>query len=124
MHELGIAKELFNIILQTAKENSIKSISKIVIKVGVNSGIDPKFLEHSFKDHILPDSIAKNSELKIVIEPIKLKCNKCGKIMNYNNKNKSNEIHNLSSNCPHCKSSDLQIISGKDVYVDTIESDE
>jgi hydrogenase nickel insertion protein HypA len=111
MHELGIAQDLFRVILTAAKKNSINKIVKIVIKVGEGSGIEHDFLRHTFKDHIIPGTIAENAELEIIHESIKLKCKDCNK-----------EITMESINCcPYCKGKNTEIISGKDVYVESIE---
>ena len=48
MHELGIAKSLFEIALQTAKKNKLTKITRISIKLGEASGIEEGFLKHSF----------------------------------------------------------------------------
>lgn len=114
MHELSLARDLFAIALAEAKKNSISKISKIVIKLGEGSGIEHGFLVHSFKDHLMPGTIAENAEIEIIAEPIKLKCRSCNK-----------EIKLTSSEyCPHCKGQNIEIISGKDVYVENIEAEE
>ncbi len=112
MHELGIAQDLFSVILAEAKKKSVNKISRIVIKVGEGSGIEHDFLKHSFKDHIIPGTIAENAEFEIRHEPIKLKCKDCNR-----------EITPESLNCcPYCKGQNIEIISGKDIYVESIEA--
>lgn len=117
MHELGIARELFSIVLKASQENSIRKVSRIVIRVGENSGIDSEFLRHSFEEHLFPNSIAQNATLRIIKESVKLKCKKCGKDIKCSKKSKQ-----LIPNCPVCNNSNLEVISGKDIYVESIES--
>ena len=116
MHELGIASSMFDIILKKARDNSLKKISKISIKVGALSGIDKDFLCHSFQDHLFPGSIAEESKLEINEELPVLKCRKCGRTLNPGQQ--------FVMNCPSCGNKDLEIIRGKDVYVESIEYDE
>lgn len=114
MHELGIAKDLFDIVLQKAKENNLKKVTKISIKLGEAAGIETDFLRHSFEDHIIPQSIAAGCELEITVEKVKARCEKC-----------STEFSpkDMVFHCPSCNDADIEIISGKDVYVAFIESE-
>ncbi len=113
MHELGIAKELFEVIKKYAKENSLSKITKIVIKIGVASGIEKNFLRHSFVDHVLVGTIAENSAIEFDLEPVSLKCNDCNEII-------LPEGVDIIT-CPKCKSHRVEIVSGKNVYVESIE---
>ena len=115
MHELGIAQDLFSVVLAQAKKKSVNKISRIVIKVGEGSGIEHDFLRHSLKDHIIPGTIAENAELEIRHEPIKLKCKDC---------NRETEALESLNCCSYCKGQNIEIISGKDIYVESIESEE
>lgn len=112
MHELGIAKDLFAKVREKAKENKLKRIARIKIRLGEASGIKKEFLRHSFIDHILPGSIAEGAALEIAKEEIKARCETCGK---------SISVQEAGFSCPHCGGSGLKIISGKDVYVESIE---
>lgn len=114
MHELGIARDLFNIVLQKAKENNLEKIIKISVKLGIASGIEIDFLRHSLIDHIIPQSIAAGCELDISVETVKVRCKKCFKEFS---------PKDTVINCPSCCSADIEIISGKDVYVDSIEGE-
>ncbi|MDD5687291.1 MAG: hydrogenase maturation nickel metallochaperone HypA [Elusimicrobia bacterium] len=112
MHELGIAKNLFDIVLQKAKENKLKKITKISVKLGEAAGIEMDFLRHSFVDHLFPNTIASGCILEIAAEKVKAKCKKCSKEFLPEKK------YFL---CPSCQSDNIEIIFGKEVYVDFIE---
>ena len=114
MHELGIARDLFDIVLQKARENNLKKITKISMKLGEAAGIEMNFLRHSFSDHIIPQSIAAGCELEITAEKVKAKCKKCSKEFS---------VKDIAVCCPSCNGSDIEIISGKDVYVASIEGE-
>ena len=115
MHELGIAQDLFKIIEEKARENSLKSVTKIRVKVGVASGIDKDFLRHSFIDHIFPKSIAAGAELEFMEEPLTARCKDCQKTIVTQ--------ESPTSGCPACGSVNIEITKGKDVYIENIEGE-
>ncbi|MBN1384434.1 MAG: hydrogenase maturation nickel metallochaperone HypA [Elusimicrobia bacterium] len=114
MHELGIARDLFDIVLQKSKENNLKKVTKISIKLGEAAGIETDFLKHSFIDHIIPGSIAAGCEFEIIVERVKVKCKKCSK--EFSSKD-------MKMNCPSCDGTDIEIISGNNIYVASIEGE-
>ena len=115
MHELGIARDFWAVIKETARQNKIKTITKIVIVLGEASGIEEDFLRHSLAEHILPGTIGEKAELLIEKEVLAAKCRKCGEHIT------REKVKGLS--CPKCGGSDLEIISGKDTYVKNIEGE-
>lgn len=114
MHELGIAKDLFAKVLEKAKENELRRVTRIKIRLGEASGIEEGFLRHSFIDHILPGSIAQGATLEIKKEGVKARCSDCGKRIS---------AQEAGLSCPQCGGSDIEIISGKDVYIENIEGE-
>jgi len=108
MHEISIARVLIN---EIEKISGGKTPKKIVVIVGKASGVDTKFLEHSFLEHIFPQKNWNNVELVLEIEEPTLHCNSCGE-----------EIKSLNSlSCPFCNSIDLEITSGNRTYVKEIQ---
>src|SRR5271157_2976806 len=106
MHELGIARDFWAVIKETAGKNKLKKITKIVFVLGEASGIEEEFLRHSLRDHILPGTIGENAELVIEKETLAAKCRKCGERIT------REKVKGLS--CPKCGGSDIEIISGRD----------
>ncbi len=114
MHELGIAHDLFDILNKKAKENNLKKITKVRIKVGVASGVEKDFLRHSFVDHIFPNTIAEAAVLEITDDPIEVVCKDCKKKI---------EQQHFVINCPHCGSYNIEINSGDRVFIESIEGE-
>jgi hydrogenase nickel insertion protein HypA len=119
MHELGIAKDLFDVILT----KTTKKILKITVKVGAGSGIDKDFLRHSFADHLFPGTIAEKAELVLVTEPVKLACRHCGSDIDEDSYDTGKENHQ-SLVCRRCKGTMFDISSGMNTYVESIETEE
>ena len=51
MHEIHLLKDLLKDLLESAKKNDIKKISKIYLKMGEMTEIDPEILRHYFREH-------------------------------------------------------------------------
>jgi len=115
MHELSLAQELFRIVEARAKENNIKSVTRIVVVVGEASGIDGDFLRHTIIDHLVPGTVAKKAKLEIVKEPLELKCMACGTQVGL--------PQSFPSRCPDCGGNDLEISQGRSVYLQSIEGE-
>ena len=113
MHELGIARDLFMIVEKKARENNLKKVTKVRINLGIASGIKENFLRHSFIDHIFPETIAWDAELEIIKEGVEARCRGCGKDIDTQAE--------FSMNCPACGNFDVEIIRGKDTYLEDIE---
>ncbi|MFH1368159.1 MAG: hydrogenase maturation nickel metallochaperone HypA [Elusimicrobiota bacterium] len=113
MHEIGIARDLWAEIKKIAADKKLGKISGVAIVVGESAGIDAHLLEHSFKDHIFPGSFAEGAELALSVEKVKAKCSDCGREIT------GTELSAL--NCPSCKGMNMEITSGKDCYVKSVE---
>ncbi len=113
MHELGIAKEFWSVISRRAADSGITKISKITIVLGEASGIEEEFLRHSLSDHILPGTIASEAELVLIKRPLLARCLGCSSEIS------KDTLKGLS--CPRCGSSDIEIASGRETYVENIE---
>jgi len=115
MHELGIAQDLFCTVEDKAKENNLKSVTKIVVVVGEASGIDEDFLRHTLIDHLMPGTIAENAELEITRESLQARCMACGIEMDFQ---QSSRLR-----CPNCGNNSLEVTQGKSVYLKSIEGE-
>jgi len=115
MHELGLARDLFEIICRKASEDNLKKVRKIVLRLGEASGIDEAYLRHSFIDHIFPGTMAEGAEMVFIHEPLKATCRKCNKEVQ--------KSEDFSLSCPFCGSYDVVITHGKDVLIETVEGD-
>lgn len=115
MHELGIAQDFWAVIEQHAKSNNLKRVTKITIVLGEASGIEADFLRHSMVDHVLPGTIAEGAELEIVTRKLSALCTGCGAGIG------TEAMKGLC--CPSCGSPALDVKSGKETYVESIEGE-
>ncbi len=111
MHEFSIVQSLLTLIEQTAQENNAKKVTKVVVQIGVLSGVEPHLLELAFNT-FKEGTIAEEAELVMEIEKLRIKCRDCGA------KSEKEELNML---CPSCGSLNTQIVAGEDMYLKSLE---
>jgi len=114
MHEVSIISSLIDIVLEKAEENNLKIINKISLKIGDFAGVMKDSLSFAFEG-ISKGTILENAEL--VMERVKAtgKCDDCNIIF---------EIEHFNKLCPSCNKFCNSIVSGYELYINTIEGDE
>ncbi len=113
MHEFSVVQNLMGLIEQNAMQNNAKSVSKVVVKIGRMSGIEPHLLKIAF-DTFKEKTICENAQLEMIIQDIVAKCEDCEKEF---------IIENNRFICPFCEGYNLQIIDGEDMYLLSLELD-
>ncbi len=113
MHEFSVVQSLLDLIENNAQDNNAKSVSKVVIKIGKLSGIEPHLLKIAF-DTFKEKTICENAELEMIIQDVIAKCEDC---------NKEFKVENNNFICPECQSFNLKIIDGEDMYLMSLEMD-
>ncbi|CAL7959775.1 Hydrogenase maturation factor HypA [Gammaproteobacteria bacterium] len=113
MHELKIIQDVFPIIENVAKENRLKSVTKVVLQVGALRQVIHEFLQFAFAT-VAKDTIAASAELIIESIPITARCKAC---------HKQFTVGENTYICPYCDSSDLEILTGKEVILESIDGE-
>ena len=111
MHELSIVQNLVSLCEKNAAKENAKEISKIEIKVGRLSGVEPHYLESAF-DVYKAGTICENAELVINLQGIVVECLDCGFGV---------ELSENDFTCPKCKSQNLKVTDGEDMYLMRLE---
>ena len=114
MHEYSIAQNMIRIVRDKVDNGVLSRVTKVKVKVGELSGVVPDALEFSFKI-IAEDSKMKKAQLKIDFIPVKAKCKNCKKEF---------RLDSPSFVCPDCLSSNLDILSGDELFLESIEIEE
>ena len=86
-------------------------MTKIVLKVGVMSGVVPELLESAF-DTYKKGTLAAEARLEIVRVPVKLRCPDCGG---------ETAREDTDFSCAACGSRRVEIVAGRELVVETIE---
>jgi len=113
MHEYSIVQSLLDIIDDNAKENNAKKVTKVVVKIGILSGIEPYLLESAF-DTFKEKTICEEAEFEMIIQPILARCNQCKHLNEY-------PTQQIFFECQKCGSVELEITDGEDMLLMSLE---
>ncbi len=113
MHELKIAEELVDIILNVAQSEKLKKVTKVKIQFGKMIMIVPDVFCFVFESAI-KNTLVQNAKLNLEILPVKFACKKC---------KEESEIEDLLFVCPYCGSNDLELIQGREIFIESIEGE-
>jgi len=111
MHEASIAQNLLEITLGKARDHKAKKITLIRVKVGEFAGVNKAALEFAF-ENFSQGTIAERASLQIISLPLLGQCRKCNEVF---------EIKKDKFLCSKCNSSEIEIVSGQDLYIQDIE---
>ena len=111
MHELRIADDLSLIILEAALREQLQKVTKVNLCVGEMVPFVPDLFETAFRETVR-GTLAEMAEVDIEKIRLKVKCLGCG-----------NEFHPADNRfeCLQCRSADLEITHGKELFIKSIE---
>lgn len=110
MHELGLIYQVIRTVDEVKQEQGLTEICEITLSVGEMTDVVPRFLEEAWKNakQVLG---YENTKLNIEIIEGRAKCNDCGK---------TELVKSFDFECPHCNSTNLSIISGREFEIKNI----
>jgi len=111
MHELGITQSILSIAVEKANEVQASRVTKINLIIGELSGVVNECVEFYF-DLLSKDTIAAQASLSFERTPNKLRCRECNTVFSPND---------LDWTCPDCHQANVEIISGRECRVESIE---
>lgn len=113
MHELGIMKNVLEVALEYSEMNCVKKIQAINLSVGALSDIVPQYAQMFF-ELIAKDTVAENAKINIEKIPAKIRCRSCGTETEM-------DINHLINECDKCGSKSIELISGREFRVNSME---
>ena len=111
MHELSITQGILSIALEKANEVQAGKVININLIIGELSGVVNECVEFYF-DLLSKDTIAAEASLSFERTPNKLRCRNCAAVFSPDN---------LDWACPNCREARIEIISGRECHVESIE---
>jgi len=111
MHELGIAESILQRVQQEAAQRSGARATKVGVRVGELSGVDPEALAFGF-EALVKDTPYESLVLEIDLRKRVQRCRACGR---------EYESGMLFSACPGCGSEDTACIAGDELDIAFIE---
>lgn len=111
MHEYSIVQSLLESCEDHARQNDAKEVTKVVVKIGVLSGVEPDLLQTAF-DTFKEQTVCHNTQFVMNIQKIKISCNDCkGEF----------ELEKHEFACPSCKSVNVNVTDGEDMFLMSLE---
>jgi hydrogenase nickel incorporation protein HypA/HybF len=115
MHELSVARNMISAIERNLAGKPEMKIKKIFIKVGEFSGVVPDTLRFAFQA-AKADTVLEDSFLDIETVPFRARCRTCEKEFTMGEQ--------FCYMCPFCASRDVEIIAGKELFIDSLEAED
>jgi len=113
MHEMGIAQNILDIAVATARKEGASKITRINLVAGELRGIEPMQLTFCFAI-VARDTIANGAYINIETVPVSGHCNDC----------QSNfSIEDYTYVCPRCGSIKIELTGGTELRLKDIEID-
>jgi hydrogenase nickel incorporation protein HypA/HybF len=114
MHELAITQSMLDIVLEQAEQAGARKVTVINLAIGELSG----YVEESVRFYF--DFISKGTPTEAAtlnFKPVAAqgKCRACGHI---------SPLDSPDWRCPKCRASDIEIIAGKELFIESIEVDD
>jgi len=113
MHELSITQSILSIALEQARAAQANKIIKINLTIGELTGIVDDCVQFYF-ELLSKDTIAAEASLSFHRPPTKLRCRNCATTFSPDN---------LDWACPNCRERSIEIVSGRELYVSSLEVD-
>ncbi|SMP89052.1 Hydrogenase-3 nickel incorporation protein HypA [Epsilonproteobacteria bacterium SCGC AD-311-C15] len=111
MHEYSIVQSLLDSCDENAVKNNATKVTKVVVKIGVMSGVEAELLKTAF-DTFKEETICHEAEFIINIQQVVIKCHNCSK---------ESTLKELEYCCPECQSTELDILDGEDMFLMSLE---
>ena len=111
MHELSISQSMVDLVNEQAREAGASEVKKINLVIGEMSGVVEECVRFYF-DFISKGTVSEGAALSFKMIPTTARCRNCGKEF---------ELKDLDWTCPECHGNSLEIIAGKELFVESIE---
>jgi len=112
MHEMGIAMEVIEIVRASIPRDAANAkVARVNVKIGKLSALVPQSLRFCFEIAIQSTEL-DGAELVIDEIPVNARCNQCEREW---------RIESPVFICPDCNASDIELLSGRELDIESIE---
>jgi len=116
MHELSLMESVMDIVRDSVAQNNITRVQKVKLVVGKLSMALPDSLQFAFEVISGTEILFQGAALEIETKEILCQCKQCQQTFNVDR-----EYH---FRCLDCGSNQVEIIQGRELYLDYYEGDE
>lgn len=111
MHEYSIVQSLLETCEEHARANDASEITKVIVKIGVLSGVEPDLLETAFNT-FKEQTVCHNAQFIMNIQKIEILCKSC---------NTKSILEKNEFSCPSCGGVDIEVLDGEEMYLMSLE---
>ncbi len=111
MHELAITQSMLDLVLEQAEKAEAKSVGKINLVIGEMTGVVDRSVRFYF-DFLSKGTAAEGAALAFKVVPTTARCRNCAKDF---------KLGEFDWTCPYCQSNNMEIVAGKELFVESIE---
>jgi len=111
MHEYSIVQALLTQCEELAHENEAQAVTKVVVKIGKMSGVEPHLLDVAFNT-FKEKTVCDGADFILNIQPLVIECQACGV---------QTTLEKIYYKCPACESLDVRVIEGEDMFLMSLE---
>ena len=111
MHEQSIVESLLTVVLKNAEQNNAERVTGVNLVVGDLTGV----VEHAvnfYFNFLTRETIAAGAVINYRRIPVKMRCRDCRTVF---------EPERLDLACPGCGGKNMDIIAGRELYVESLE---
>ncbi|GAB6175060.1 hydrogenase maturation nickel metallochaperone HypA [Paradesulfitobacterium aromaticivorans] len=116
MHEISLMSEMVTLLAASAQENNIREITRVKLVVGKMTMALPDALRLAFEVFKGEPPLSPQALLEIEERETLGKCQACGHSFSL--------VDNYLFVCPACESVRIDILSGRELYIDHFEGEE
>ena len=113
MHEYHGAVEIIEHAEAHARERGHSKVTKINLVIGEGSGYSPEAVQGHF-DEVSPGTMCEGAEISVRRTKVMLRCPKCHELF---------PKKPLQYNCPHCGTPGEPTDAGREMAIDSVESE-
>ena len=113
MHEFALTKSMLELVLAEANKAGAKRVGRINLVIGELSGFVDRCVDTYF-DSMSKGTIAEHAQLCFKTVPTTGRCRDCKEQLT---------LKETNWTCPACKSNNIQLIGGNELFVESIEVD-
>lgn len=111
MHEYSIVQSLLESCEEHAKTNDATEVTKVVVKIGVLSGVEPDLLETAFNT-FKEKTVCDKAQFIMNVQDVVIECLDCQTTSTL----KKREFH-----CPKCQSINIDVKDGEEMFLMSLE---
>lgn len=111
MHELSLCMNVIDQVTALAAEHRARSVTRIIVRIGVLSGVEPLLLESAFSI-AQPGTVAEHASFITELTPARIRCRDCAA---------ESDAAPQSLCCPVCGSVATRLIGGDELLLASVE---